>query len=406
MKILLIHQNFPGQYRRLVPALLARGHELRALSQRPDPQILDVPNTCYQLARGNLAGQHPALISVESALLRAEAVAKQCREWRVTAYQPDVILVHSGWGESLFLKDIWPQAKLIGFFEYFYRMQDSEIGFDAEFPVAEDVAYKIRMRNSHLLTSLESCDIGVTPTHYQQARFPPEYQAKLQVIHEGIDTDVVRPSADAWVKIDSSCVLRPGDEVITFVNRNLEPARGYHRFIRALPRILRQRPKAHVILVGGNQHSYGASAQDGKSYKIRFLDEVKGLLDMQRVHFVGKVPYSVFLKILQVSSVHVYLTYPFFLSWSLLEAMSAQCRIVASRTGPVEEVIRDGESGRLVDFFSKDELVDAVCQLLASPQAGAEWGANARAYIQQYYDFRSVCLPRHLQLIEQAEGGI
>ncbi|HHC73576.1 MAG TPA: glycosyltransferase [Thiothrix sp.] len=401
MKILIIHQNFPAQYRRLVPALLAKGHTLRALSQRKEKTLLGVRNYYYPIHQNALSNQHDWLRSSESALLRAQAIATVCEYWKKTGYSPDVILVHTGWGESLFLKDVWSNARVIGYFEYFYHTQGAEVNFDPEFPAKPDIAYRLRMRNQHLLSSLQSCDMGVTPTQWQYSRFPTEWQKKLQVIHEGIDTNNARPLSTAWIKLSNNRVLSTGDEVITFVNRNLEPLRGYHRFMRALPAILKARPLAQVIIIGGDRHSYGRKPTAYQSYKQQFLQEVKGQLDMQRVHFVGHVDYTTFLKILQISSVHVYLTYPFILSWSLLEAMSAQCAIVASRTAPVQEVIKHTQTGLLVDFFDQDSLIEQISQLLAqrSQQHYCTIRENARQFVKQFYDFQTVCLPKQLAII-------
>lgn len=401
MKILIIHQNFPAQYRRLVPVLLTKGHTLRALSQRKEKTLLGVRNYYYTINHNSLTNQHEWLKSSESALLRAQAIATICTYWKKTGYTPDIILVHTGWGESLFLKDIWSNTKVIGYFEYFYHTQGADVNFDPEFPAKPDIAYRLRIRNQHLLSSLHSCDIGITPTQWQYSRFPSQWQNKLHIIHEGIDTDIAQPSSSAWIKLSSNRILSKYDEVITFVNRNLEPLRGYHRFMRALPEILKARPQAQVIIVGGNRCSYGKKPTGSLGYKQQFLQEVKAELDMQRVHFVGHVNYTTFLKILQISSVHVYLTYPFILSWSLLEAMSTQCAIVASRTAPVQEVVEHAQTGRLIDFFDQHNLVDQINQLLVqrSQQNYQTMCENARQFVKQSYDFRAVCLPKQLEII-------
>jgi len=400
MNILIIHQNFPAQYRRLVPALLASGHQLRALSQRKAKSILGVRNYSYPIHSSNLPNQHEWLTNTESALLRAQAVATVCEYWRKTGYSPDVILVHTGWGESLFLKDIWPNSTIIGYFEYFYHTTGAEVNFDPEFPAKPDISYRLRMRNQHILSSLNSCDLGITPTQWQYSRFPSEFRNKLHIIHEGIDTTVAKPSPSAWIKLSNNRVLSAHNEVITFVNRNLEPLRGYHRFMRALPAILRARPQAHILIVGGDKCSYGRKP-DGISYKQQFLQEVSAELDMQRVHFVGPVDYATFLTILQISTVHVYLTYPFILSWSLLEAMSTQCAIIASRTTPVEEVIQHQTTGILVDFFDQTALIEQICGLLEQRSSNLyhKRCQNARHYVQQHYDFQTVCLPQQLAII-------
>jgi glycosyltransferase involved in cell wall biosynthesis len=198
----------------------------------------------------------------------------------------------------------------------------------------------------------------------------------------------------------NNLTLTVQDEVITFVSRNLEPCRGYHRFVRSLPEIMARRPKAHVLIVGGDGVSYSAPSAEGLSYRQIFLEEVKEQVDWSRVHFLGKIPYADFLCVLQLSSVHVYLTYPFVLSWSMLEAMAAQALVVGSATAPVTEVIRHGENGLLVDFFSSEGLVNAVCEVLDHPDRMLEIRQQARRTILERFDLATVCLPRQIELIE------
>ncbi len=222
------------------------------------------------------------------------------------------------------------------------------------------------------------------------------------MIHDGIDTVKVKP--DATVKMQlarDNLTLTVRDEVITFVSRNLEPCRGYHQFMRALPEIMARRPQTHVVIVGGDEVSYSAPPAGGQTYRQQFLEEVKDRIDVSRIHFLGKIPYSDFIRVLQLSSVHVYLTYPFVLSWSMLEAMAAQALVVGSATAPVTEVIRHGENGLLVDFFSSEELVNAVCEVLDHPDRMLEIRRQARRTILERFDLRSVCLPRQVELIER-----
>ncbi|HEX7648931.1 MAG TPA: glycosyltransferase, partial [Noviherbaspirillum sp.] len=248
---------------------------------------------------------------------------------------------------------------------------------------------------------------GQAPTKWQKSLYPKEYQSKIHIVHEGIDTANVKPDADACFALpNSDVVFTPADEVVTYVARNLEPYRGFPSFMRSLPAILSARPKAQVLVVGGDDVSYGTRLPDGKTYRQQLLDEVGKDIDLARVHFLGKVPYSSFVRILQVSSVHVYLTYPFVLSWSMLEAMSAGCVIVGSRTQPVEEVIKDGENGVLVDIFKPAEISAKVIDVLARRQDYLGLRANARKSIVEQYDLRSICLPAQLRLMNMAARGM
>jgi len=400
VKIVLIHQNFPGQYRRLLPALLKQGHHLVAISQVDRLDIEGIPNLYYSLPRGNLPNQHPWLISMESALLRAEAVAKLCQVLKDKGYTPNVILAHSGWGESLFLKEVWPDSRVIAFFEYFYHATGTDIDFDPEFPPMKDIAFQLRMRNAHILSSLHSCDQGITPTKWQHSLFPTAFQTKLSIIHEGIDSNIAKPNRNAHVHLkQANHRFNVNSPLITFVNRNLEPSRGYHQFLRALPQIQADNPNVHTLIIGGDHYSYSPAPLHGKSYKQQFLDELEGQLDLSRIHFMGEVPYRVYINLLQISTVHVYLSYPFILSWSLMEAMSTACRIVASNTAPVRELITDQETGLLVDFFATEQLSQCISKILKQPMKYNYLGKNARRHIIKHYDLNTLILKQHLQLI-------
>jgi glycosyltransferase involved in cell wall biosynthesis len=254
--------------------------------------------------------------------------------------------------------------------------------------------------------ALDSMDWGMAPTRFQHSVMPRVYQNRISVVFDGIDTSVVRPDAAATLTLLGK-TLRAGDEVLTFINRNLEPYRGYHRFMRALPRILRERPNVTVLIVGGDEVSYGAAAPPGKSWKQIFFDEVKDQIDASRVHFLGRVPYETYLKVLQVSACHVYFSYPFVLGWSCIEAMSAGCLVVGSTTAPVQEVIEHEKNGLLVDFFDTEALAESVIDVLARPASFAHLRIAARATAVARYDLATVCLPQQLQLIDKlAAGGV
>ena len=308
----------------------------------------------------------------------------------------------------MFLKDVWPNAKLAIYCEFYYRAEGADTGFDLEFPL-EDVGdvCRLRLKNLNNLVHFEIADAGVSPTYWQASTFPLPFREKITVVHDGIDTSVVTPDSEVSLTLNGGITLTKQDEIITFVNRNLEPYRGYHVFMRALPKILRQRPNARVLIVGGNDVSYGARPKQekhgGMQWKEVFASEVRPQIsdaDWSRVYFLGNIAYSHFIPLLQLSTVHVYLTYPFVLSWSLLEAMSAGCAIVASDTQPLHEAIKQDETGRLVNFFDAPGLADEVCALLDDPAARARLGANARAFAQQHYDLKTVCLPKQLAWVE------
>lgn len=407
MRILFVHQNFPAQYAHVARALAARPDcEVVALSMKANAPIPGVRVVTHAPQRGNAPGVHPLASDFETKVLRGESAGHAAARMRAEGFTPDIICAHPGWGEALFLKDVWPSAKLLTFVEFSYTADGGDVGFDPEFPLdGDDARFRIRVRNAANFLTFSASDWMISPTRWQASQVPNDFASRISVIHDGIDTDLVRPNPRATVSLGrDGLVLKPGDEVVTFVNRNLEPYRGYHSFIRALPDILRRRPRARAILVGGNGVSYGGAPPGGRSYRDIYLDEVKADLDLSRVHFVGSVPYGVYLNLLQVSAAHVYLTYPFVLSWSLLEAMAAGCAVIGSATPPVEEVVTNGQNGVLVDFFSPAGIADAVVDALAKPHAHRALRGAARRTAEAY-DLKKVCLPRQLRLIDQVVTG-
>ena len=317
---------------------------------------------------------------------------------------PDVVIGHCGWGEVLFIKDVWPSVPLLGYFEFFYRKFGSDLDFDPEFPPASDDPMRIRVRNTINLLSLDAADWGQTPTNWQRDQYPPIHRDRISVIHEGIDTDAIRPDATARLWLRGGVSFAPGDEVVTYSARNLEPYRGFHVFMRALSKVLERRPDARVIIVGSDGVSYGRRPDQAANWREYMLNELDGRLDLRRIHFVGWLPYQQYLAVLQLSSVHIYLTYPFVLSWSLLEAMAAGCVVIGSRTPPVEEAINGIDNGYLIDFFDVEGLADRICSVLGNPAASAAMRAQARNHVVAQYDLKTVCLPSHLALIRQLTG--
>ena len=400
MKLLFVHQNFPGQFKHLAPALAAAGHPVKALAI-DGPGLPEIEVHRYKPNRASSRQIHPWAQEFETKVIRGEACAAAASRIKAQGFAPDMIVANPGWGESLFLKDVWPEARLLALIEFYYAARGLDFDFDPEFyrhDVARDA--KLRAKNAHLLMTLEDMDWGLCPTLFQLSTVPDEFRGRISVIFDGIDTNVVRPDAAATVTVNSR-TLRVGDEIITFVNRNLEPYRGYHVFMRALPEILRRRPDAVALIVGADGVSYGASAPHGKTWKQVFLDEVKERLDSSRVFFLGRLAYADYLKVLQVSACHVYLTYPFVLGWSCIEALAAGCLVVGSRTPPVEEVIEHEKNGLLVDFFDNAALADAVVDSLAQRERYARLRAAARETALQRYDLATVCLPEQIRLIEK-----
>ncbi len=412
MNILFIHQNFPGQFKYLAPALAAKGHAVIAMTMKKGREVSwkGVRVIPYTSERGSTPGIHPWIGDFETKVIRGEACFRAALKLRdQEGYYPDVIIAHPGWGESLFLKEVWPQCSIGIYCEFYYSPQGADMGFDPEFQQHADAdsICRLRLKNLNYRLHFEHADAALAPTQWQADTFPESFRSQITVLHDGIHTGVAVPDPKVRMSLSTKsgkkiCLTR-NNEIITFVNRNLEPYRGYHIFMRALPDLLRQRPNARILVVGGNGVSYGTRPEKGGNWKDFFIQEVRSQIndnDWQRVHFLGRLPYSDFIKLLQISTVHLYLTYPFVLSWSLLEAMSCGCAIVASDTPPVKEVIIHDHNGRLVNFFDHASIVDEICFLADSPQVRSRLGSTARACITKQYDVHAVCLPKQLNWID------
>jgi len=407
MKILFIHQNFPGQFKHLAPALVKAGHDVTALTllKSAGKQWHGVKLVRYSLSRGNGKDAHPWTVDFESKVIRGEACLRAALTLKNQGYNPQVIVAHPGWGESLFLKEVWPDAKLKLYCEFFYHTHNADVGFDPEFSSDDPMdAGKVTLKNANILLQFQQADAGLSPTQWQASTFPKHIRDKITIIHDGIDTQVLKQNQDVQFALDSGKVLTRQDEVVTFVNRSLEPYRGFHVFMRSLPTLLSMRPDAQVLIVGAEEGvSYGSQPKDGRSWKQHFVEEVFPKLDdtqRSRVHFLNNIAYDRFVTLLQVSTVHVYLTYPFVLSWSLLEAMSAGCAIVASDTQPLHEAIKHNENGLLVDFFNPQKVAASVIGLLDDLEMREIFSERARTFAIKNYDLRTVCLPQQLHWVE------
>ena len=407
MKLLFVHQNFPGQFLHLAPEMQRRGHDVRALIDATNKNTADVPLLRYTHAALEVDATATRLGRNFTTMSdRGVSVARFCQRLRAEGYVPDVIYGHSGWGETLFLKEVWPEAKLLVFAEFYYRGRGADTGFDPEFQVSGfDQVMIAQSRAAYMAQALAHADRGISPTEWQASTHPPLLRQQLEVIFDGVDCDRLAPKPDATFSLPDGRILKRGDEVLTFVNRNLEPYRGYHIFMRALPDVLAARPEAQVVIVGGDEVSYGAKPKDGASWKEVILAEVKDRLDLSRVHFTGRVPYDRLVDLIHVSRVHAYLSYPFVLSWSMVETMAAGTLVVGSNTAPVAEVIQDGVTGKLVDFFDVKGWSAALTDALARPEAYDGMRDAARRMVRDRYDLRSVCLPKQIDLLTRLERG-
>ena len=405
MQILFIHQNFPGQFK-----LLAE-----ALAQRSEYQVFGLGDTIRLKARklnfsfsvsGYTARESPKsqahhyLESFERAIRRGQDVVRACQKMKAQGLKPEIIVGHPAWGELLFIKDVFPDARVISFFEYFYQAEGGDVGFDQEFYKSEDAPFKLRIRNSTQVHALSVCDAGVSPTNWQRSTYPLRDQARIRVLHEGIDTERLKPDPSASFRLPDGRVLTRETQVVTFVSRNLEPYRGFHTFMRALPILQRRLPNAHFVLVGDDGVSYGSlPEQPYKSWREKMMSEVGQHLDMSRTHFTGSIPYAQYVSLLQVSRLHIYFTYPFVLSWSMLEAMACGVPVLGSNTAPVQEVVRDKENGYLFSFFEQADLIEQAVAILSQDQQSVI--ESARSDVLNNYSFSKNGLPGYLNLLAE-----
>jgi glycosyltransferase involved in cell wall biosynthesis len=400
MDVLFVHNNFPAQFKHLARFLARQpGVRIAAIGAQNARPTDNVRLLKYVLTDVDVSSSHPFSRRFDLECHRAEQVLYALTNLATSGFTPDTIIAHPGWGETLPIRTIFPRARLIVYCEFFYGGVDRDVGFDAEFPaIGIDGNVALHLKNAATLLALSECDAGVAPTAWQRSTFPEVFHKKISVLHEGIDTALIQPMPTACYRLPSGEVLTTKDEVVTFVARNLEPLRGYHIFMRALPRIMAERPNARILLIGDRGTSYGAPPAAGESWQSLFLNEVAGRIDSKRVHFVGRLSYRDYLRALQVSTAHVYLTYPFVLSWSLLEAMSAGCLVIGSDTAPVRDVLTN-DSGILVPFFDIDQLADRVIEAVANRGRFQRRRSAARQTIIDNYDLERICLPAWVDFV-------
>ena len=400
MRVLFLHSNFPAQFGTLARYLTEQGHDVTFGTSwdgaRPDWVRL----VRFSPHREVRPKQHPYLVSTEGAVLLGQAFARAAWQLKADGYAPDCIVGHAGSGVGLYVRDVWPEARYVGYFEWYYRSRGADVGF-LDGNVSPDNQHRVRTRNAPILLDLAACNVGIVPTEYQAAQFPPFARPRLIVQHDGVDTDYFAPQARRLTL--PGLDLAQADEIVTYVARGQEPYRGFPQAMTAFAEVQKRRPGAHIVVVGEDRVAYGKNLPDGDTYRQKMLRELD--LDRDRIHFTGLLGRDHYRDVLLASSVHVYLTVPFVLSWSMIEALSAGCVVVASNTDPVLEVVRDGENGLLVDFFDTGRLADRICDVLERPDAFAALRENARrTTVERYAASRLV--PLRARLLELAAAGM
>lgn len=402
MNILILHQNFPGQFRSIAQHLLTvKGVNIKAIAHKKCPGLENVETIKYELHRSIAKETHHYIRPLESGVLYGQAVARLLLKLKQDRFYPHIVLAHPGWGEALYVKDVFPNAKLISFFEFFYQSKGADVGFDPSLKVSFDDMARVRTKNALNLLNLDACDVGISPTNWQKSLHPAAYHSKIRVIHEGVDVELLKPATAASFRLPNGAVLHHHDEVVTYVARNLEPYRGFPTLMKTIELVSRQKPNCQFVIVGGDEVSYGGAPKDASCWREKMVREVE--LDLSRVHFLGRIPYDQYRLLLQISTVHVYLTYPFVLSWSMLEAMASGCLVIGSATAPVQEVITEGFNGLLVDFFHHEDLAKRICDVLNHRDGFDEIKRRARETIVNGYSHKKGLI-EYMRLFDQVLG--
>lgn len=396
MNIIFIHRSFPAQFRYIATALsIDSCNNVVFITEEERNEIQGINKILYKTKKRDLSASNPYSYMYQEAITQGEAVLEELVKLKQSGFKPDLIYGFSSWGGAMFVKDVFPDVPFLCYFEWYRNPEGADVGFDGNIP-DEFQRAEIRCNNSHVLSQLESCDFGISPTRWQKAQFPTAYHDKIAVVHDGIDTGRCAPDKYAKFLIkENNLELSTNDEIITYGTRGMEPYRGFPEFMEAVEKLQKLRPNAHFVVAGQDIVCYGQPLNSG-TYKELMLNKLD--LDLNRLHFVGELSFVDFVRLLQVSSVHVYLTYPFVLSWSILNAMATGCTIVASDVEPVREVIQDGVNGLLVDHFDIDKLVEKIEYALSKKEEMLNIRENARNAVLSKYALEN-CLMQQLQLM-------
>lgn len=407
MKYLFVHPNMPGQYKHIARIAAEDEKNQVVFITKPKPG-LEIPNVTkieYKVEREASPDVHSYLVGIERAVYESQDVWRICKKLKDKGFVPDIIIGHFGWGNGFFLKDIYPDSPILSLMEFYYNAGEdaSDMNFLGDEEITPNDTARIRMKNIIHQQNLTYSDWGICPTHFQFKQNPDIFYPKLSVLHDGIDVDVVKPRSDLdSLTLPNGVKLKKGDEIITYISRNFEPYRGFPTFMRAAEIILKNRPNAHIVMVGQDGVSYGKKPQGNKTYRQMMMEEVT--LPEDRFHFLGYLPYDQMVKVMQISSAHIYLTVPFVLSWSMLEAMACGCAMITSDTAPIHEVITHEKNGLIVDFFSPEEVAGAVDKIIEHKDRMQDMRDEARKTVVERYALNKL-LPYHFGIIKDLAEG-
>jgi glycosyltransferase involved in cell wall biosynthesis len=405
--VLFVHNNFPAQFGFIANKLQAGGHRCAAIASKTGQKLDGIDLVKWHTDRATTRGILPDAVRVEADLIRGAAAAKAALHLREQGFDPALIVGHPGWGETTYMREIFPRAKQIAYAEYYYRSVGGDVGFDPEFspPRAED-PHTLYAKNAGMTMAFAEAEAIVSPTPFQQSLLPEIFRARSHIIHEGVDTAYVKRSAKPSLRLGDNRILDGSKPIITLINRRFEPLRGFHIFMRALPKLMEAVPEAEIVVIGADEPGgYGKPAGDKQTWGNILFGEIADKVNRARIHFVGRVPHQVMLEALSLSWAHVYYTYPFVLSWSLLESMACECLVIGSDTGPVRDAITNGKDGILLDFFDVEALSDALIAACREPKKYAAMRKAARQTILERYDRATICEPKWLELVQPMLGA-
>jgi glycosyltransferase involved in cell wall biosynthesis len=404
--VLFVHNNFPGQFAFLANALKARGFRVAAIAAKQAKGIEGVPMLKWEVKAKSAPDLHRDVLRSEADILRGRAAGQCAVNLRNQGFNPRLIIGHPGWGECTFLKEVWPNAQMILYGEYYYRSQGGDVGFDSEWgaPTLDD-HFRTHAKNAVQILQYSEADRIVSPTQFQADRFPSFVKAKQVIIHEGVDTAKIKPIKDASFTTSNGVVLTKKDKVVTFINRRFEPMRGFHIYMRAMVKMMKEMPDAKFLMIGMDAHGcYGREAPKDSSWAKEMLKEVGSQLDPKRIWFTGHLPHDQMHQALNISSAHVYMTYPFVLSWSLLEAMASECLLIGSDTAPVRDALTHNKNALLFDFFDKEQLADTVIDAVNNQEKYAHLRTQARKDAMKHWERSNICEPQWLALLDEYLG--
>lgn len=390
MNFLFVHRDFPGQFGALAERLAQSTHHRVAFVTSAEASSATMDVRRYRPKRAPAPGTHHYLHSFEAGVLNGQAIYEVCHQLRGDAFTPDVIFTHCGWGVGVYLREAFPTAKLIGYFEWYYHAHDSDADYLDPKAMTPDNACRIHTLNAPLLMMLEDVDLGLVPTAFQRSTFPASYQYKLRTLHDGVDTDYFVPNAQASRRIASADFTHV-NRLLTYATRGMEPYRGFPEFMQAIDALLRTDKEVHVAIAGSDRAFYSKALPDGDTYKARALRTLPGL-DLSRVHFLGLLPRDDYRRLLQISDLHVYLTVPFVPSWSLVDAMACGCHIVASDTIPTREILGSGPAARFADHRDIHALEKVLRHALATSDESPELRRHARNRAEAAFSQKALLL--------------